>query len=326
MTPGELLVISKGYEKPSTRYRARHFEDLLSQDGWGVKYITASGSFLNKIRTLQYAHSADVVVVLRKNFSFFYFKLLRLVSNHLLYDFDDANFLKPDGSASKTRYSSFKRFMLKADHVWAGNEYLAHEAKKFTPKVSVVPTSVKPEKYSIRVHKPENTFDLVWIGSHSTSKYIKEIIPILEQAGKKIPRLRLKIIADFHVTSDEIEIISLPWSSDIEAHELASSHVGLAPMPDTSWTRGKCGLKVLQYMSAGLPVLSNNSGVNAEIIQDGLTGFLIDSETQWIDALEKLYNNKSLISKMGSNARNAVNKQYSTNAVYQMISNDLSKL
>ncbi len=326
MTPGKALFISKGYEKPSTRYRARHFEALLSQDGWDTKYVTASGSILDKIRTLKQAYSADLVVVIRKNFSFIYFKLLRLVSDRLVYDFDDANFLKPDGSASKTRYSSFKRFMLMADHIWAGNEYLAHEAKKFTRKVSVVPTSIKPDKYSIKAHKPEKTFDLVWIGSHSTSKYIKEIIPLLEKAGKNIPYLRLKIIADFHVTSNEIEIISLPWSSDIEAHELASSHVGLAPLPDTPWTRGKCGLKVLQYMSAGLPVISNNSGVNAEIIEDGLTGILIDSETQWIDALEKLYKNKSLITEMGFNARNIVNQQYSTNAVYQIISNDLNKL
>ncbi|RKZ91428.1 MAG: hypothetical protein DRQ43_10135 [Gammaproteobacteria bacterium] len=326
MIPGKIVFISKGNEKPSTRYRARQFDNLFTQDGWDVGYINASGSLLNKIKALKQAYSAEVIVVIRKNFSLFHFKILRLISNKLIYDFDDANFIKPDGSESHTRYASFKRFMLNSDHIWAGNNYLALEAKKFTPKVSIVPTSIKPEKYAIEAQKPENTFDLVWIGSQSTSRYIKEIIPVLEKASEQLPNLRLKIIADFKATSDKFEIISLPWSSSIEAYELASSHVGLAPMPDTPWSRGKCGLKVLQYMTAGLPVISSNSGVNAEIIEDGITGYLVDSDEQWIDALEKLYKNRSQLNNMGINARKEVNQHYSINAVYQIISGDLKKL
>ena len=326
MIPGKILFISKGNKKPSTRYRAQQFDKFFTKDGWDIAYITSSGSILNKIETLKQAQSADVVVVIRKNFSLFYFKLLRLVSNKLVYDFDDANFIKPDGSESQTRYESFKRFMLMSDHIWAGNNYLALEAKKFTKQVSIVPTSIEPEKYALKVKKPENTFDLVWIGSHSTSKYIKEIIPVLGKASKKIPRLRLKIIADFEVTSDEFEIISLPWSSDIEANELASSHVGLAPMPDDPWTKGKCGLKVLQYMAASLPVISSRSGINAEIVQDGVTGYLVDSETQWVEVLEDLYKNKSKLNTMGINAREVVNQHYSVDAVYQIISGVLKNL
>jgi len=326
MIPGKIVFISKGNEKPSTRYRARQFNKLFTQDGWDVMYISAAGSLLNKIKALRQAYSAEIVIVIRKNFSLFHFKILRLVSNKLIYDFDDANFIKPDGSASHTRYASFKRFMLMSDHIWAGNNYLAMEAKKFTKKVSIVPTSIKPEKYAIEALKPENTFDLVWIGSQSTSKYIKEIIPVLEKASEQIPNLRLKIIADFKTTSNKFEVMSLSWSSDIEAYELASSHVGLAPMPDTPWSRGKCGLKVLQYMTAGLPVISSNSGVNAELIEDGITGYLADSDEQWVDALKKLYNNRSQLNTMGLNAREVVNQHYSVNAVYQIISGDLKKL
>jgi glycosyltransferase involved in cell wall biosynthesis len=326
MKPGKILFISKGYEKPSTRYRARQFEKLLAHDGWQVRYVTASGNFFNKLKTLQLSRSSDVVVVLRKNFSAFFFQLLKAFSKKLIFDFDDANFLRPDGTPSKTRYDSFKRFMQHSDHVWAGNHYLAHEANKFCKNVSVIPTSIDPDKYTEKATKPDNHFDLVWIGSQSTSKYIKSLIPALEKVAELIPELRLKIIADFQVSSDKLKILSLPWSTDMEARELLSAHVGLAPLPDDPWTRGKCGLKVLQYMIAGLPVVSSNVGANAEILTDHKTGFLVTTDEQWLEAIVTLHKNKTLRETMGQQGLQAVKEKYSTRSVYQQLTNTLNTL
>ena len=109
---------------------------------------------------------------------------------------------------------------------------------------------------------------------------------MLEGSAEKIPRLRLKIVADFDLPSEKLSTWALAWSETGEAQALASAHIGIAPMPEDPWTRGKCALKVLQYMAAGLPVVSSPAGVNAEVVVNGVTGFLAETPRQWCEAIE----------------------------------------
>ncbi|MGH8670548.1 MAG: glycosyltransferase family 4 protein [Burkholderiales bacterium] len=314
MKPRTVLFISKGANAASTRYRARAYFPYLQESGWRPLHMTASGSPIERLQLLRECARADVVVVVRKTFSGLFLALLRGGAKRLVFDFDDAIFLRSDGAPSRLRMGRFARMAGKCDLVWAGNAYLAEHAGRFNSRVAIVPTSLDPAKYGIAVHKPDDSLDLVWIGSKSTRKYLVDIIPTLEQIALKIPSLKLKIVADFSLESNRLPILPVRWDARTEAQEIASSHIGIAPMPDNPWTRGKCALKVLQYMAAGLPVVSSPAGSNAEIVEPGENGFLAAGDEQWENAILRLNADSGLRTRMGESGRKRVHAAFSQEA------------
>lgn len=309
-----LLFISKGEDSASTRYRAFTYFPYLQQAGWQADHITATQGPLQRLNILRRARQADVVVIVRKTLSPLFLKLLRCASRRLVFDFDDAIFVRSNGQPSKRREKGFRRTMAVCDAVWAGNSYLADAASTLNQHVVLLPTSVQPEKYNIVADKPQSHLDLVWIGSHSTRKYLVEALPALETLAQRHPQLRLKIIADFHLETTHLDTIAVTWTASDEARELAASHIGIAPMPDNPWTRGKCALKILQYMAAGLPVVASPAGVNKDVVMEGETGYLALSDTQWTERLEELIGDASLRRQLGLNGRRRVLEGYSETA------------
>jgi glycosyltransferase involved in cell wall biosynthesis len=328
MTQRTILFISKSEVAASTRYRGLNYFPYLKKAGWHCEHIgiEKTTSVAEKLLLLRKASQADVVVVLRKTFTAAFIFLLRLFSKRMVFDFDDAVLTSSNDKLSFTRMKRFAKMAKACDAIWAGNEYLATHARLFNTSVTVLPTSIEPEKYNISAPKPDNYFDLVWIGSSSTKKYLVDVIPILEQAAKTIPHLRLKIIADFTLYSDKLNIYPVQWQSLTEAMDLASSHAGIAPMPDDPWTKGKCGLKVIQYMAAGLPVISSPSGVNKDIVMHGTTGFLAANSEQWIEALMRLSADANLRTTMGSQGKAYIEKTYSTKHSFQIMKTCLETL
>lgn len=314
-----ILFISKSIKSSSTRYRALQFYPLFEGHGYTPHHATASGGFFAILNTLFRASQADTVIVLRKTFPFIVTVLLRLVSKRLIFDLDDAIFCRSDGSFSKTRMNRFSSIVKQCDHVFAGNKFLAEQSLKFNSRVSIIPTCLDTSKYNIGTPKPKNHTDIVWIGSKSTSKYLLDILPILETAAKKHPTLRLKVIADFQVTDAKIQTLNIAWNEATEAAELASAHIGIAPMIENDWTQGKCALKVLQYMAAKLPVISSNIGVNGEAIISGETGYLVTHSTQWLDAISQLYNDLNKQQLMGLAGQEKVNRHYDIHIVFSKI-------
>ena len=168
--------------------------------------------------------------------------------------------------------------------------------------------------------------DLVWIGSRSTRKYLLEALPALRLASASTPRLRLKIIADFDLPDAGLPTLAVPWRSATEANELASAHIGIAPMRDDDWSRGKCALKILQYMASGLPVVSSNVGANAEVVDHGKTGYLVNSDEQWCARLVELAGDADLRHRFGEEGRRRVESDYSVEPVFSRIRSVLDAL
>lgn len=307
-----ILFLSKGLGSASTRYRALSYFSSLKNSGWSPSHMSLHEGFVSRVSILRAARKADVVVLVRHGLSFPYLQLLRAASNNLVFDFDDAIYSKSDGSVSVMREGRFDRTVARCDRVWAGNQFLERRALEVNRETAVLPTSVDMTRYDIDTSKPETTIDLVWIGSSSTAKYLRDIIPVLEQAAVKQPRLRLKIIADFSVQSSKLSIEAIPWTTECEIPELKSSHIGIAPMWDDPWTRGKCALKVLQYMASHLPVISSHTGTNSEVVEHGKTGFLVSSDSEWIDAISMLANSPSLREEMGVAGYSRCDETYST--------------
>lgn len=323
--PKKILFVSKGQQASSTRYRALQYFPNFITAGWQPKHVSISGGFIPVLRTFVAIRNADIVVLLRKTFPYPIFWLLRKLSKKLIFDFDDAIFCNTDGSYSKTRMRRFKSTISNCDYIFAGNEYLANEAKKYNPAVDIIPTSVETDKYDLSCEKDDASFELVWIGSKSTRKYIAEIIPSLENAAKSIPNLQLKIIADFELSSPELTIKNVQWNEHSEAIELCKADIGLAPMPENDWTKGKCALKVLQYMAAGLPVISSPSGVNAYVIKDGVNGYLARNSKQWTELLIKISKAETDLKRMGKLGKKRVCAEFSIGVVFQKIMTIISQ-
>ncbi|HRP95667.1 MAG TPA: glycosyltransferase family 4 protein [Rhodocyclaceae bacterium] len=321
-----VLFLSKGSHSASTRYRALQYFPLLEAAGFRPTHLPIAGGLTNHIRALRAARQADIVVVLRRTPPPPLLHLLRRQARKLVFDFDDAIFCNSDGSPSPTREKRFRAIVQAADHVLAGNQFLAEAARTTNSATTILPTSLDVERYRYDLTKPTQRFDIVWIGSSSTRKYLEHALPALRLAALSVPALRLRIVADFDLPHSGIDIEPIRWSMDSEISALGSAHAGIAPMLDDNWTRGKCALKVLQYMAAGLPVVSSRTGTNAEIIRHGETGFLVDTPEQWRDAITSLAASSELRSRMGRSARQQVRTEYSTSAVSQRLIAALSSL
>ncbi|HED13426.1 MAG TPA: glycosyltransferase family 1 protein [Gammaproteobacteria bacterium] len=306
-----ILFLSKGEASVSTRYRAIGYFPFLKQHGWTPQHLRLSRSLHGKIALLRAAEKAAVVVVLRHGLSFPFLQLLRRAARKLIFDFDDAIFLASDGKPSAVRMRRFMRTVVLADGILAGNRYLAEKARQVNPHTVLLPTSVDIDRYAGTTTKAGEFVDLVWIGSRSTYKYLHSILPILEQMSHAEPQLRLKVIADITISSSHLPVLSLPWQEASEVTALQSANIGIAPMYDDPWTRGKCALKVLQYMASHLPVISSPVGANAEIIQNGQTGYLATTSQEWQSAITTLLASPSLREQMGQSGYTLCKERYS---------------
>lgn len=312
-----ILFITKGAHAPSSRYRALDYFDLFSNNNWIAVHVADDRSIFGRITIFKESLKADYVVIVRRTLSWWMIKTIRMLSKQLIFDFDDAIFQKSDGSHSPTRARRFSAIIKCVDQVWAGNSYLAAKAEEYCDSVTILPTSIAESKYDVSTPKPTDSIDLVWIGSSSTRKHLETIMPILEKSALHMPNLRLKIIADFTIQSPLLNIVEIPWSAKTEVAEISSAHIGIAPLPDNAFTRGKCGLKVLQYMASSLPVISSPTGVNRDLVTHETTGYLAGSPEEWIEAIEQLAESPELRESMGQAGRESFQNSFTLEATFQ---------
>jgi glycosyltransferase involved in cell wall biosynthesis len=265
--------------------------------------------------------NADAVVLQRKLLSCWNLYLLRRAARVLLFDFDDAIFLRdsysPKGLYSPRRLQRFVATIETVDHVIAGNAYLREQASRWTSpdRVHLIPTCVNPGSYPVANHRRAGeTVELVWIGSASTLRGLEEIRPVLEKLGQRDPALRLKLVCDRFLTFQHLPVVRCPWSEATETAALADAAIGISCVPDDLWSRGKCGLKVLQYMAAGLPVVANPVGIQTDLVQHGQTGFLAQTPGEWLEAVSRLAHDPELCQRMGRAGRERAETAFSTAA------------
>ncbi|MHC4745666.1 MAG: glycosyltransferase family 4 protein, partial [Planctomycetota bacterium] len=198
----------------------------------------------------------------------------------------------------------FRLTLKLADLVIAGNEYLAEHARKLGSDVAVLPTGLNTDDYKVPAKpRTDRKIRLVWIGSKSTLKYLAEIKPVLEDIGSRFKNVVLRIIADEFVDLENMPVERRLWSRETEAADLAECDIGLAPLPDNRFTRGKCGYKILQYAAVGLPTVAAPVGVNAQYVRHGTSGFLATDKPQWIESLSTLIEEPEMRENMGAAAR-----------------------
>lgn len=314
----KVLAFTEAPNHVCYRYRLEAFAAALAERGWTLESLPLAPNTFERSSQLREAARADAVVLQRKLLPLWQLRLLRKSSRLLVYDFDDALFHRDSysrkGPLSWARLAHFWATIYTADAVTAGNDYLLEQARGYIQpeRVYFMPTCVSPDLYGLARHTRAGTAArLVWIGQHSTLPCLSYAETLLEAAAARLPGLELRVICNRFPRLRGVRVTPRQWSGTTETAEVADGDIGVSWLPDDPWSRGKCGLKVLQYMAAGLPVVANPVGMNCEMVVHGETGFLATTPGEWATAIERLANDPALRARFGAAGRELVEQRYS---------------
>jgi glycosyltransferase involved in cell wall biosynthesis len=297
------------------RYRIAAFRPFLEQAGHTLTIRTLRKRWWARLFTYPTLRGATLIVQ-RRLLHAWELALLNRLGCQLIFDFDDAVFLRDSYAArglhDRDRLRRFAATLSAAEMVVAGNRFLCEQARLLAPaaRIHLIPTCVDPTRYRPHSPRADDRMKLVWIGTSSTLQGLEQVRPMLERIGETTPRVELKLVCDRSLTLASMPVEHCPWSESGEADAIASADVGIAWVPDDLWSRGKCGLKVLQYMAAGLPVIANPVGVHCEMIRHGENGFLARTEEEWLRAVGLLARDPALRQRMGAAGRRLVEAEY----------------
>ncbi len=318
--PKKMAALVEGIDHVCYRYRLQAFEPYLNSRGWRIEAYPIPRGVIAALRVLGRIREADVVFLQRKPPIHLYLRLLRKNVKRLIFDFDDAVFRR-DSFAKRPLGREQRRFediVGGSDAVIAGNDFLAQCARHFSEPdhVVTIPTCIETKAYEGELvsegrTSPSDAMVLAWIGSSSTLPLLENQADTLNRIGQEFSPIRLKIICDTFPRFRHLPVQPVPWSAATEIRELMSSHVGISWLPEDDWGKGKCGLKVLQYMAAGLPVVANPFGVHLQMIEHGKSGFLSNTPEDWIRAVRTLRDDPALAKRMGARGRQIVRARYS---------------
>jgi len=287
----------------------------LKKQGIDLSIHFYKRKWLDKLKFYNTLGEYDILYVHRKLFLPVEFWYIRRKAKKIIYDFDDAVMYRSTGlknSRSFSRRMKFAYMMKRVDLVVAGNQFLKSEVLPYNSHVEVIPTSVDLSRYHLKEdHTGKEAITLGWLGSSSTLKFLRSLLPTLERVYQKHPCFQLKIVCDQFLESSKIPVIKKQWSEEEEETDLKSFDIGLMPLSVDLWSQGKCGLKILQYFGVGLPVVCTPVGINRDIVEDGGNGFWAENEDQWEAHLLRMIREEGLRKEMGLKGRKKVEEGYS---------------
>jgi glycosyltransferase involved in cell wall biosynthesis len=326
---------------PSQRYRLEQWEPLLRERGVEITYepfeddelhasLYKPGMIGKKLKLVtrglrrrmslvRKAKNYDLVYILREAALLgppVFEKLIHQQRVPIVFDFDDAIFVSyrspSNGYLSYLKFASKTKTICRvASHVMVGNPYLADYARQVNDRVTVIPTTIDTEKYRVsRSKESSGSIVIGWTGSYSTVQHLDTLRGALKKlAGKE--SFRLRVIGTPKYECSPIDVDAMPWRAETELEDLSAIDIGVMPLPDDKWSKGKCGLKALQFMAMGIPTICSPVGVNTDIIQDGQNGFLASTEDEWVDKLSRLLRSRELRERLGQAGRATVEQKYS---------------
>jgi len=291
------------------------------------KAVTFAGLSLRRLDVLRDLGRFDLILLYREMFPIGPALVERFIAMRprppVVFDFDDAIFL-PSVSDANRLIGALKQpgkvasIIRHSSHVIAGNDYLAAYARRFNQAVTMIPTCVdttqfRPSTAAAAGTPPEAGREPVvgWIGSPTTAGYIRTLAGVFERVRRDHPfRLRISGIGD-PPTVPGVVVDATPWSLDREIELFNTCDVGVYPLADDEWSKGKCGFKAIEFMASGVPVIAAAVGVNKEIIQDGVNGFLAATPDQWVEKLGRLLADPELRRRFAAAGRRTVEERYS---------------
>ncbi|HEY0800528.1 MAG TPA: glycosyltransferase family 4 protein [Steroidobacteraceae bacterium] len=314
-----IVLLGYGLEQPSFRHRMGSLVEPLQAAGWQVRTEQFPGRRYG-VRTWErrgLLRWADVTVLHQIKLSSIEARLFASFSSRRVFDVDDAIYVRkprrlgdlPDESPwRKLKFAATCRWV---DAVAAGNDVLAGVARASAKEVTVLPTSIDSGCYLPAIAGATDPPTVVWIGSPENLIYLEMIRPALARLTTRYPALKLRVICSAFPDWSDVTVERVPWSSATEAQSLAGANIGVMPLTDDAWSRGKCAFKLLQYMAAALPCVASPVGANTEAVMDGVNGFHATNVDEWERSLERLIVSPELRASFGANGRAHVERRYS---------------
>jgi len=332
---------------PSQRFRFEQYLEALTAAGhtyrlapflsvatWNILYqpgqslakaLGILGGFARRLGLLFTVPGYDFVFVHREAAPVgppvFEWLIAKVLSKKIIYDFDDAIWLVNTSEAN--RIAAGVKWHHKVADIcrWAyknscGNAYLADYARQFSAHAVVNPTTIDTVNLHNQVRDQARPGRLVigWTGTHSTLKYLDQVVPVLAKLEAEGLDFEFRVISNQPPALQLRSLVFLPWRKDTEIADLLGFHVGLMPLEDDLWAKGKCAFKALQYMALGIPALVSPVGMNTEVVQHDQNGFVCATPAEWEASLRQLLADAGLRQRLGTAARATIEQRYSVRA------------
>lgn len=314
------------------------FHPFLSDSTWQSLYKDGSffkkalgilSSFWRRFLLLFTLRKADIIFIHREASMIgppvFEWIIAKLLRKPYIYDFDDAIWL-PNYSESNAKFHRLKsywkiKYISKwAEHVSVGNAFLQEWAEKYNSNTTIIPTTIDLENVHTQKSDHAQAVPIIgWTGTHTTLHYIEEILPVLQEL-EKTHSFIFRVISNHPPEFELASLDYLPWNKATEITDLATFNIGVMPLNETPWSKGKCGFKALQYMALGIAPVISPVGVNTDIVSDGSNGFLCNTPEEWKTRLIELLTSPSLRQEIGEKAHQKIQSTYSVSANYSTYS------
>lgn len=338
------LSVHRKERSPSQRFRFEQYLDFLNKNNFSTLHFFLVSESDDKIlynkrnffaksflifkyilklnKLCRSIHNYDICYVQRESIFIWthYFEKKIAKKTKLVFDFDDSIWLENVSNANKLfkwlkNPNKTKKIISFSDLIFSGNEYLSNYASRFNKNTVIIPTTIDTEMYQNNFNNNNNKIIIGWSGSITTIQHFEYALPFLKKIFHKYKNtIEIKVIGDGSYVNENLKIKALPWCKETEIKDLCSFDIGIMPLPNNEWAKGKCGLKGLQYMALGIPAILSAVGVNNDIIDDGKNGFLAKNNDEFESKLELLINSKKLRLQLGENGKKTVEEKYSVNA------------
>lgn len=342
----KLLILAPypPHKAPSQRFRFEHYLSALKTAGidydyrpflneatWDILYQPGHKaakiggilkSFLRRWGLMFGLRKYDAVFIHREAAPLgpplFEWIIAKLWRKPMVYDFDDAIWLANTSAQNRIAaglkwHGKVKRICRWAHTVTVGNAFLGDYARQFSSQVKEIPTVVDTVQQHRPPEQPQQELSVGWTGSHSTMRYLDDFYPLIEELNRETP-FTFYVISNKAPKQAPDNVQFIHWTKETEIADLQRFQIGVMPLANDEWAKGKCGFKAIQYMALGMPALVAPVGVNTQIVRHGIDGFHCNSDAEWKKALRQLLQDAQLRQNMGKNARQRIVEQYSVEA------------
>lgn len=337
MKERSVLFLTSGRKAPSARFRVLQYLDLLEEDGWTATVspctpdtypnfgngrpgrtlmngVFTAGRVASRLWGALKAPGHEIVYLERELIPYVCpepEQFVRLLNPSMIFDFDEAVYLN-----YPTEQNPIPQLLKMSEAVIAGNEILGTWAISHTDRVWVLPTAIDTDRWAMRETEGDGTV-LVWTGTSGTLTYLESIAPALAETAKNHPAARLRVVCDRPPSKDlGIPVEFVRWSEENEVEAVRTADIGLMPLANDELCLGKCGHKLLQYMSCGLASIASPWGIVSDMLDAGRCGLPAQDMDEWTSNLGLLIREAAFRGEMGACARDHAERIYSRRVIY----------